>query len=244
MTKQTKTKQTKRELKERKRRRLVVTGALIIFVTFLVKEMIRDYLRDVKESLAAADTLYTLEGDFQMLETYLLKLDEGNVLASVKGKVAPTASPNEHDYSEEVRLSLQMVKQQDANLQANYSRLKDLVEKIPIGQDKLREPFSKITEVMKKSHDLAEQREKDISGKPPNKETLAWAQLNLGYMLLMEATIAALGGEILEVAREEEKILEKAYNRYTVISIFLYALGLGMGVRGTLSGIELPENGA
>ena len=135
--------------------------------------------------------------------------------------MATTANPNERDYSEEISLSLQMMKQQDANLQANYSRLKDLGEKIPIGQDKLREPFSKITEIMKKWHDLAEQREKEFSGKPPNKDTLAWVQLNLGYMWLMEATIAALGGEILEVAREEEKILEKAYNRYTVISIFL-----------------------
>ena len=179
-----------------------------------------------------------------MLQTYLLKLDEGNVLASVKEKVATTANSNEPDYSEEIRLSVHMMKQQDANLQANYSRLKDLVEKIPIGQDQLQEPFSKITETMKKSHDLAEQREKEVSGKPPSKDTLAWAQLNLGYMLVMEAAIVALGGEILEVAREEEKILEKAYNRYTVISIFLYALGLWLGARGTLSGIELPESKA
>jgi hypothetical protein len=233
-----------REFATRKRRRLAIWGALIIFTTFLVKETLRDYLRDLKESLAAADTLYTIEDDFQMLQTYLLKLDEGDVLTSVKGKVATTANPNERDYSEEIRLSLQMMKQQDANLQANYSRLKDLVEKIPIGQDQLREPFSKITEIMGKCHDLAEQREKDVSGKPPNKDTLAWAQLNLGYMLLMEAAIAKLGGEILRVAREEGKILEKAYNRYTVISIFLYALGLWWGVRGTLSGIELPENEA
>jgi hypothetical protein len=233
-----------RQFAMRKRRRLVIWGALIIFITFLVRETLRDYLRDLKESLAAAETLYTLEGDFQMLQTYLLKLDEGNILASVKEKSATAADPNERDYSEEIRLSLQMMKQQDANIQANYSRLKDLVEKIPIGQDKLREPFSKITETMRKWHDLAEQREKDVSGKPRNKDTLAWAQLNLGYMLLMEATIAKLGGEILGVAREEEKILEKAYNRYTVISVFLYALGLSLGVRGTLSGVELPENGA
>jgi hypothetical protein len=233
-----------RELGRRKRRRLVISGALIIFITFLVRETLRDYLRDLKESLAAADTLYTLEGDFQMLQTYLLKLDEGNVLASVKDKVATTTNPNERDYSEEISLSLQMMKQQNADLQADYSRLKDLVEKIPIGQDKLREPFSEITETMKKWHDLAEQREKEFSGKPPNKDTLAWAQLNLGYMWLMEATITRLGGEILEVAREEEKILEKAYNHYTVISIFLYALGLWLGVRGTLAGIELPENEA
>jgi hypothetical protein len=218
-----------RQFAMRKRRRLVIWGALIIFITFLVRETLRDYLRDLKESLAAAETLYTLEGDFQMLQTYLLKLDEGNILASVKEKAATAANPNERDYSEEISLSLQMMKQQDANIQANYSRLKDLVEKIPIGQDKLREPFSKITETMRKWHDLAEQREKEFSGKPPNKDTLAWAQLNLGYMWLMEATIITLGGDILEVAREEEKILEKAYNRYTVISIFLYASGLWLG---------------
>jgi hypothetical protein len=231
-----------RELATRKRRRLAIWGALIIFATFLVKETLRDYLRDLKESLAAADTLYTLESDFQLLQTYLLKLDEGSVLASVKEKAAATANPNERDYSEEISLSRQMMKQQDADLQANYSRLKDLVERIPIGQDKLREPFSKITETMKKWHDMAEQREKEFSGKPQNKDTLAWAQRNLGYMLLMEGIIAKLGGEILEAAREEEKILERAYNRYTVISIFLYALGLWLGVRGTLTGIELPGN--
>jgi len=233
-----------RQFAMRKRRRLVIWGALIIFIAFLVRETLRDYLRDLKESLAAAETLYTLEGDFQMLQTYLLKLGEGNILASVKEKAATAANPNERDYSEEISLSLQMMKQQDANIQANYSRLKDLVEKIPIGQDKLREPFSKFTETMRKWHDLAEQREKEFSGKPPNKDTLAWAQLNLGYMWLMEATIITLGGDILEVAREEEKILEKAYNRYTVISIFLYASGLWLGVRGTLVGIELPENEA
>jgi len=42
-----------RELGRRKRRRLVISGALIIFITFLVRETLRDYLRDLKESLAA-----------------------------------------------------------------------------------------------------------------------------------------------------------------------------------------------
>jgi hypothetical protein len=230
-----------RERARRKKRLLTITGALIIFVTFMVKEAIRDYVRDLRDSLESAENIYTLEQQIGNVEMYSTLSNEVTMVTSVKQTLAETPAPSKAEYPTEITRTLMIIHERDAALQGEGQRMARLVDRMPISKTQLTDTMTKLTAMLSDLNKTVETKTKEIKGKPQDGNTLALAQGNLAFLLVMEADIFLLGSVILEAARKEEEALETAYNRYTVASIFLFAIGWGVGLYGALSGIGIPE---
>jgi hypothetical protein len=115
--------------KRRRKRRLTIAGALVVFLTFVVKEQIRDYLKDLKDSLAAADSLYTIEQDIKTVELHTFALEEQGGAAQIRQRVATAGNPATLQYPREIKITIAMMKERDALLQGDFERVSRLAER-------------------------------------------------------------------------------------------------------------------
>jgi len=137
---------------ERRRRALTIVGALIVFATFIVKEQIRDYLKDLRDSIAGADSLYTLERDIGTVEIRMVQIDEEIAAVSARQKIAAAGSPTVLQYPREIKTATAMIRERDAALQADFDRLSGLAEKLVFGRDALRDPLARMSDAVSKCH--------------------------------------------------------------------------------------------
>jgi len=226
---------------ERRRRALTIVGALIVFATFIVKEQIRDYLKDLRDSIAGADSLYTLERDIGTVEIRMVQIDEEIAAVSARQKIAAAGSPTVLQYPREIKTATAMIRERDAALQADFDRLSGLAEKLVFGRDALRDPLARMSDAVSKCHEATERKLRELESQDPkDAATLGFLQLDVGYLLIAEAPVLAAGGAVLEQAKKEEEWLEAAYSWCNLISFLLYLLGWGLGLYGALSGMSAP----
>jgi len=233
-----KAKRTRAKPGKARRRILVVAGAAVVFLTFVVKETIRDYLRDLRDSLTAADSLFTVEGDINSIALHMVKLDEDMTAVSIKRQV----NGNSADYSTQIQNTLALLQLRDSALQSDFDRIKRLVEKMPPGaRESTKNNFSRMDELLMKFHDETERKTEQIKKGPRDSVTLGLAQVDLGLLIVTDVPILKMGNDILEVARQQEERLDKLYSRYTTFAFILYVIGWGLGLYGALSGTGLQE---
>jgi hypothetical protein len=223
----------KRPLK--RRRALTIAGALIVFLTFVVKEQIRDSLKDLKDSLAAADTLYTMEQDIRTVELHTFALEEQNSAAQIRQKVAATGNPVALQYPREIKTTIAMMKERDALLQSDFERVSKLAEKA-FNKAALKDPLARMGDALSKFHEATEGKVKEIDSSPQDAATLGLAQLNLGYLLLAEVPVLDAGGAVLEALKKREEALETIYGWCGWLALFLYVFGWSLSLYGSLSG--------
>lgn len=219
----------------KRRRGLAITGALIVFLTFVVKEQIRDYLKDLKDSLAAADGLYTIEQDIRTVELHTFTLEEQNTAAQIRQKVAAAGNPATAQYPREIKITIAMMKERDALLQNDFKRGSRLAEKV-INKAPLKDPLARMGDALSKFHEATEDKVKETESAAQDGATLGLAQLSLGYLLIADAPVLAAGGELLGAIKKQEEALETIYSWCGWLAFFLYVFGWRLSLYGSLSG--------
>jgi hypothetical protein len=89
----------------RRRTGLVIAGALVVFLTFVVKEEIRDELKDLRDSLAAAESLYTIEQDIRIVELHTFTLEEQASTIEIRQRSA-AGDPATLRYPREIKTTI------------------------------------------------------------------------------------------------------------------------------------------
>lgn len=175
----------------RKRRAITVAGALIIFFTFVVKEAVRDYLKDLRDSLGSASNLFALEQDINAIQLHVVKLDEGITAASIRQATEAERKTGARQHPVEIRNTIALLKLQDGDLRADFDRIRGLVDKMPPGMKRAtQKTFAQMDETLSKFHEEAEKRAKALESGPQDSKALALAQLGLGFLLLAEVPIS------------------------------------------------------
>lgn len=103
---------------EKYKRFATVIGALIVFVTFVVKDAIRDRVKETVDAFQAADYQFTESSDVAYISTLLFTINDNIVVSSRKGDI-DARTP---------LLDADVWVQQDRVLVGN---LKKLVERLP-----------------------------------------------------------------------------------------------------------------
>lgn len=202
---------------------LVFSGPLILFATFITKDVLRDNYKELSDSVGMAESVFLIRDDVQMLKT-----DEA--------VAQPDNVQDESVYGLQVALRIEGT----GTAISQISRLlKSLAHNTPEAGE-LRKLEQDQEEQARQSRTLAMDRLKhtmdgDTSWKSPAyiaildlaaKNRLLWLKTN------------DLGGRVLAKATEVEESYERRYKAFRNLSYFLYLIGWALLFLATIYGIK------
>jgi hypothetical protein len=221
-------------------------GALIVFATYIIKEGVREDLKDLISSIATAESTFKVRADNGSIQNQLKSLlGTGWVLQPSHSKTSSVGT-----IETEIDLYARNARNSSDDAMLFMDRSEELVRKLDNAKGRLKA----IGEMRSALYPLIDQRN-EISnyviatrysaadGPPPRKTTTTEAQQRLDKMAGVESDtekveVLADGyaqGAIQEAEMEKKKG-ESLLQRWTWASYGLYTLGWGLGLTGKLYG--------
>jgi hypothetical protein len=218
------------------RRLMTFTGALIVFVTFVIKDGLREQLKDLVSSIDSAESVFAIRNDTSMTAMWLQRLQEQVDWIAEKIKLKGTTYSS--DMVERMHSSLEIINEVHDCLTVSLDNIMQLLEKAP-GQ---RENEKKYKELEDRLRDLREQREALVMVFTREPMSVLWKIAPL----LNETQKASddtrqLARDVLAEAAKERKSRETIVNAATWASYVLYTLGWGLGLAGRVYGSAGPR---
>lgn len=218
----------------RHRRFLTFLGALIVFTTFIVKEGLREQLKDLASSIDSAESVFVIRNDGNATVRWLQRLQEQIDWIAEKIKLKGTTYSG--DMIERAHSSSEIIGQVHESLTTSLDNISRLIEKIP-HQEASKSEVEKLQKELQELRDHRTAFELAFNREPSM--DLVW---KLGALLV---STQKLSDEIRDLARDVLENAEKArVRRERVVSITtwasyaLYTLGWGLGLLGRIYGVE------
>lgn len=216
-------------------RLLTFVGALIVFGTFVVKDALREQLKDLVDSIDSAQSTYVVRMDISRIELYVKSLNRYvRYGSSSQGetKIAQTESLK-RDIDDLVGMT-QYLAAQVGNINrlaqklgsANKKEVTNSIESINKQHEDLR---ASVTDYVR----LAENNDQSRLSEMSSKIDASWHTAET-----LVTSTPQFAFNLLTSAREVSKRQEERYRFYTWASYFLYALGWSLGLIGRLVGVE------
>jgi hypothetical protein len=232
-------------------RSLTFIGAFIVFTTFVVKEGIRENLKELKDSIGNAKNVFMIREDFYILHDRLKAIQLGmNVLS--EGQRTASADGDEGLSTRTVierGVVLKTITDDQVEMASLLDNLQELMGKVAVDAADLEGFRRRLDELMKLHYDIM------ISLQKAHREFLEGAQkedggrgelgqIDVGLVRLLEKD-----GELLfEVEPVVEKTLrsavgegekkERFYKICTWASYLLYTIGWGLGLVGRVFSVK------
>ena len=212
-------------------------GALLVFITFYVKDLKREELKDFVDSLSSAETSYLIRSDIQSINdrlsrTFDIKPEKGSLDAANLDSGAWVV-----------------------NMNGTLSNLDTLLDAEGDDADPAQEPSS--SALRKRLKELADQYNARIDSiaalpdAPAGMKDVAPSSIAVELMRGIARTIddaknlsdeiRSFKDEVFKKANKLEEDKTKAYHRFTVLSTVLYSTGWLIGLLGQFLGAELTE---
>lgn len=204
---------------------LVVIGVVIAFGTFVVKDAMRERLKDLSDSISKAEQVYSSHESVDLISLQLIRMETEIVLYRSDSK------PNQV-----VAAAKAMANEVDSMVPASFAAVKEVLDKLPG-----REAFDGAAESIKKKIDDAhEEMQKSLKELNDSKNPDAvFIVLRAAQSELVEIRIALLADAVLDRAKQVRGAAEKQYATCTWVSYFLlYPLGLVTGLIGRFYDID------
>jgi hypothetical protein len=216
---------------KRHSRLFALLGGLIVFVTFITNEVLRDNLKDKVSAVQTARTVGTIENNLLMVgnDVESIERDLSSIAIVVKTDNSAEAKMHEDDPIS-VRISA---------LYGKYELADAMITTLEQISDQVQLPKERVDEIKanRKQFDEARKRLDLHDGQTVGKESsvseIRDAEIeNLGPLVQARSLLSAT----LYDAEEERKVQEKRYTFFKHLSYLLYALGWTIGLAGRLSG--------
>jgi ABC-type transporter Mla subunit MlaD len=214
---------------KRHRQSLSLVGALIVFSTFVIKDAIRQDVKDTVDSLQAAEDVFVTRSENQAAAM---------TLASIKAYVENLSNKTDSalDYLDDELSGVQeMVLQGKRNL----DNLKRMIDKLPGTNAPLISSLHKLEgnyDAVFESTKTVSQGVADGLIRMERRAERIAAVGNQTSDLLIE--IQTFADKVIETSDEVRKAEERKYRRYTMLSYFLYAIGWSLALFGRLFGMD------
>jgi hypothetical protein len=214
------------------RRVMTFVGALIVFVTFVVKDGVRERLKDLAASINSAESVFAIRNDTATTAMWLQRIQEQ--VDWVSEKVTLKGTKYSGDMVERLHSSLEITNEVHESLAVSLDNISQLLEKVP-GQ---RQNEKKHKEIEDRLRDLREQREALLMVFTREPMSILWKIAPL----LNETQMASDGArqlakDVLTEAAKERKQRETLLGVCTWMSYILYTLGWGLGLAGRVYGV-------
>jgi hypothetical protein len=241
--------QIKRFLKRRDRL-LTVVGAIIVFVTFIIREGAREHLKEVADLLGAAQTTYTLLDNIAFATTNDMSAEAFGFMTTLNGML-PTL---QHANWDEIEIAIRQLLFKSQSIFPRFLSISDF---------RLQQ-LSSVTEVLKNGDAMklrismqwkrVEELQTDFAkmphltssdiADPKNKKVTAALEQFIAAMPTCEEflrELLPLQNDVVSEARKEKEGAERWYTRCTWASYFLYTLGWGLGLIGKVYGVGVTS---
>ena len=209
-------------------RRFIIAGAVLAACSLLLKEVVREDLRDFRDSLSAAKTIFIINTGFISLHNQI-GVSHGQ---TINHAVEP--SHNEAESEEEYRI-ISSAEAFEAEIE-NMERLLEVMD--PSLDDKdmmkgLKQTASAIEADFEQTEKMADEQKKLARLRETEKFSESWQQRSFGWQ-----------GKMLSEAEEQERSRDKTYHRVTYLTYVVLIVAAVMGLIGSILNIKgLPATG-
>ena len=220
-------------------------GALIVFSTFVVKEGMREYLKNVIDSLDLAQGIFAVRKDNSVTHSQLVLL-AGN-MTEIEGLLKHVNGNRSRNLLNVAMWEEQVVTPRIASIDSSLRGIEQFIQTLPHNKDLAARLLSAQKRLAKDTS-----LNRDNVGK-----TRKWLDVGTNRDDPMELLITKLTVDTLEIessalndfttsisedaqkaAESYRASVELRYERYSRLSYFLYTLGWTLGLAGRLYGAE------
>jgi len=223
-----------RKQKAKIARGLAIATAIILLLIFVVKEILKDNLQELHDSLVSAETQFRNESGQSAISMQILTVQmqiQNLKLEAEKGRTDP-----QHDYSALIAQDIIAAQQFQANLNADFDSASRLSNKLPAGARDLRQQrdqvHTKIEGMNQQVNDTLE----------PNPKHDVWRLIDVKLAIVMtileELPVVVLGDTALTAAQQVQGAAEALIRICTRALYVLGLLFLGLGLYATIAGLK------
>ena len=223
-----------RDFVKRHDRQLAIFGGFLLLATFVVREIVRENLKELKDSLAAAENTFRIRDEFMLLHRQLKAVDErmGKSENTSTLPLTITLDPSKRISEEQVKIA-----QLSEAIAEEMDNIGDLVEKMQLNPDDAKDYVKLVadTDDVKDSYQKVMMRDGSMESKMLEMIKAEEKAQQLQHTLLTDV-------RILEEAREQEHRREKEYRVVTYVSYALFLIGSALGLLGKIYGLKGMES--
>jgi hypothetical protein len=216
--------------------KLTILSAAIVGASFLVREILRDKLKDLKDRIGEAEKRFSDEANNEGLHAQLesMKMDA----ATANSKAAVAKARRTENYSQFILQDRLSVASRRGHLKGMEEAVLRLLNALPKrSRRKSIQLFAPYQAKVKQAIDEALAAEKASSERKDWGQT-AVLKTHIMKLAFVEIEIALFAAGALEVAKKVREAAEHLYRICNRIWYVLAALGLGVAVYATLAGVK------
>jgi hypothetical protein len=208
---------------------LAIIGIAILFLTYTIKEVWMDNIKNEADSVRSAEALYRIELGQSVLWLQNLTLIQADRFKEIK-QIVSTPLEQNRDYSDVIRHDLVVGSQALGDLNSSAGSISRFLDALPPGADDLREQLGQLRpNIEKVNRDVAQTLKPSPENNWKRAVDVKLALISVG---LTEIPVAFLGDSVLTRADQVKGAAEKLYRIAQRASYFLYVLGLVLGLLG------------
>ena len=242
---------------------LTFLGAAIVLATFVVKDAIRENVKDLLQSIDAAQSIFVLRNDTATVIDLLRAVEKNMALrqeTTVAGKGQLTTERLSYDLLDNVVV---LNGRLESTIEASLGNISELIAKLPEDRlqtrhekngevfwtddrDKLSELNKELLSIVQSSIDIAAEWNEKLPLQGNQKEwTTRLVQLSEKVSELerragnLMTDTNQFQVEIVRKAQNVAREKERDYGRYTLWSYALFVIGWLLGLVGKLKGVEV-----
>lgn len=228
--------------KRRLRRMMIIGGAVLVLATFLFKEVLRDWLKGLSDSIAAAQSVES-QGQAQ---TMLLVQQEKLSFAQSQ-LAAALATPQKAPAISKINLQSEVATLQQLCTEAakDVDDISALLDKLPRRGEDARYLHGKRDEIRQDLEKLQNETQKNVTTSLV--PTSSWQNhvsvlLGIVAVAVFELKVTSWEVEVASAAQRTKETADRLYRLCTWLFYSCYALGVGLGLWGALLGIEVTAD--
>jgi hypothetical protein len=226
---------TVRRKKAKVAKGLAITSAVLLLLTFVVKEILKEQLKDFRDSIVSAQNQFRNQLDQSTVSTQILT--EQQQLEAIQAQERTRNDPN-HDYTLLIQQATAEARQAQAQLNADFDGVSHLIDAIPEAQQ-LRELRSKVEASVQK----ANQQVDSMLQPKPKHDLWRYVEVKMAMVmaLVQELPVVVLGDAAQNAARRVQEAVEKLIKICNRAIYLLGFLSLGLGLYAAITGIQAAE---
>ena len=222
---------TKKE-KAKLAKRLAVASVLLIISSYIVKEILKENLKELHDSLASAESQFRAELDQSIISLQVLAVQQ-----QIESLKLETGSKDPHrDFSALITQDIPQARQAKAHLDASFDGVSRLIDKFPSGASDLR----KMREQVRQEVEKIDQQVEDMLKPRPEHDLGRFIEVKLATVsaLVGEISVAVLGDATLTGAKRVQEATEKLIRVCTWTIYVLFFLGSALALYAAITGIK------
>ena len=232
----------------RKNHRVIgLVATIIVLATFIVKEGLRDRVKDLADAINSAETSYEIRDDFGRVGTRLQmifsSLREVEKKLPTKGAVEPSFVVNISDTVIEISQTLQ-------NCEASLDNTSRLMAKIKESQETSNHVVELRSEIIKARDQSADMVKRSLDGGgrgsrflhpeillPTDKDIITGTTVLMGESLRFFEESDSIAKRVLNDAAREKARAEHFFKLWNWCAYCLYAFGTGLALLAKIYGV-------